>query len=172
MKRTMYAALKKWKQAEERMPFLLLGARESGKSWLLHGFGKNEFEQCIVVDFEKESREVGLINAAIEKYGLDADRILEAAGIDGIYRRYANTLVIFDEVQRNPRMFTALKYIKEDRPEAFVAASGSLMGLALKQGTRAPVGCVDVAQLFPMTFYEFLEAVEEREALAMLCSGQ
>lgn len=69
-------------------------------------------------------------------------------------------------------MFTALKYIRENVPEAHVAASGSLMGLALKTGTRAPVGCVNVARMLPMTFYEYLEAAGEHGALDMLRSGR
>ena len=68
-------------------------------------------------------------------------------------------------------MFTALKYCKEDRPDVFVAASGSLMGLALKQGTRAPVGCVHVLRMFPMSFYEFLDAMGESEILDLLLNN-
>ncbi|MBQ7609426.1 MAG: AAA family ATPase [Desulfovibrionaceae bacterium] len=171
MKRTIFSALQSWKKFPYRKPLLLVGARQTGKSWILKEFGQKEFEYCIVIDFEEDSEEARKINSVISSDGLHASKILEAAGLDGTLRRPDNTLVIFDEIQRNPRMFTCLKYISEKRPDVYVASSGSLMGLALKSGTRAPVGCVDVEYMFPMTFYEFLEAANETEALFILRNG-
>ncbi len=163
MKRAIYTKLQDWKAFEARKPLLLMGARQTGKSWILRHFGENEFDNCIVVDFEQESDVACEIAETIHKHGLHARNILAAAGIDGTTKRLDNTLIIFDEIQRNPRAFSALKYICQDCPEAHVVASGSLMGLALKTGTRTPVGYVDVQRMLPMTFYEFLEAAGEEE---------
>lgn len=172
MRRDITSVLQQWKNNNyNRKPLLLMGARQTGKSWILEDFGKNEFEHYIVIDFEKDSLAVRNIQKVIMEYGLDATLMLQAAGIDGQELRYDNTLIIFDEIQRNPRMFTALKYIQLEKPEAFVVASGSLMGLALKEGTHAPVGYVTTAHMLPMTFYEFLEAVGEKESLEMLQAG-
>ncbi len=145
-----------------------MGARQTGKSWILRNFGENEFANCLVVDFEQEAEQACEISEVVRKNGLNAKKILAAAGIDGTTRRLDNTLIVFDEIQRNPRVFTALKYICQDCPEAHVVASGSLMGLALKTGTRTPVGYVDVERMLPMTFYEFLEAAGEEEALEII----
>ncbi|MCR5813947.1 MAG: ATP-binding protein, partial [Desulfovibrio sp.] len=171
MNRTIYKNLQRWKTSAFRKPLLLIGARQTGKSCILKEFGSKEFEYCLFIDFEEETKITQKINEIILEYGLDADRILEAAGLDGTEKRPENTLIVFDEIQRNPRLFTSLKYIKEKRPDVYVAASGSLMGLALKRGTRAPVGYVNIEQMFPMTFYEFLAAAQEHEALAMLQEG-
>lgn len=146
----------------------LIGARQTGKSWILREFGEKAFDHYVLCDFEEETPRTQKISQIIAEYGLDADKILEAAGLDGTIKRTDNTLVIFDEVQRNPRLFTALKYIKEKRPDAYVVASGSLMGLALKTGARAPVGAVNILRMFPMTFYEFLEAMGEHDALSII----
>ena len=168
MNRNMLAVLKKWKNSPRRKPMLPMGARQTGKSWILREFGRREFEHVISIDFEMDSPQVQDIGEVIRRWGLDAPRLLAAAGLDGRQRRLDSTLVVCNEVQRFPRMFTALKYIRENVPEAHVAASGSLMGLALKAGTRAPVGCVNVARMLPMTFYEYLEAAGEHGALDML----
>ena len=168
MKRAIYSSLQLWKNKKRRKPLLLTGARQTGKSWILRHFGRNEFKYTIIIDFEKDTHIARKVNETIQTHGLDVTEILKTVGFDGIEKHSDNTLVVFDEIQRSPRMFTALKYFKEDRPDVYIAASGSLMGLALKKNTRAPVGCVDIIEMFPMTFYEFLEAAGETEALDMI----
>lgn len=172
MKRAIYQNLLKWKKSQNRQVLLIMGARQTGKTWILRHFGENEFEHVVCIDFEKNTKDVQKINQVIDEEGLEPTKILEAAGLDGIEKRPENTFFIFDEIQRNQRMFTALKYISEERPDVYVAASGSLMGLALHQGTHAPVGCVKTLFLFPLTFYEFLEATGEIDALTILVNQE
>jgi hypothetical protein len=97
------------------------------------------------------------------------DRILMAINIEaGVKILPEETLIIFDEVQENPRAIAALKYFYENAPEYAIVAAGSLLGVAIHEGVSFPVGKVDTIELNPLSFKEFLNAVGENGLVNVL----
>lgn len=165
MKRLFWNTLMTWKETSERKPLLVQGARQVGKTWILREFGRQEFENCILLDFAENQELRGLFTP-----NLKPQRILTDLSV------YLNrditlekTLLIFDEIQLCPEALTSLKYFCEAFPSAWICASGSLLGLGLSE-QNFPVGKVQREWLRPMCFFEFLDALGEtalREALSM-----
>lgn len=146
--------LKKWKSRKNRKPMILEGARQVGKTWLMKEFGAVEFEDVAYINFDSNSqmRELFAGDLAVE-------RII--TGLELYVGRKINaekTLLIFDEVQEVPRALSALKYFCEDAPEYHIVCAGSLLGIALHEGTSFPVGKVEFMKLYPLSFKEFLLA--------------
>ena len=164
MKRKIYDELVKWKNKHGRMPLILNGARQVGKSYILQQFGKKEFDNCIMVNLETDK-------ALVEKFeeGINPISIiqyLESAHAQRIIP--CSTLVVLDEIQANERALTSLKYFCEQAPEYHIVAAGSLLGVALNREKYSfPVGKVDEITMFPMDFEEFLWAMD-REHFADL----
>ena len=157
MQRLILNDLISWKNKKERLPLILKGARQVGKTWLLQEFGETEFEDVLYINFENTQ---GL------KEDFDGDispqRIIALLGaLHGKRIKPQETLLIFDEVQEMPRALTALKYFAETAPEYAICCAGSLLGVALHSGTSFPVGKVDFLSLQPLNFEEFLLANEE-----------
>ncbi len=163
MKRTLYQRLLQWKNDPARQPLLVQGARQVGKTYLLKEFGAKEFKQCCYINFE----EMPACKAFFES-DLKPHRILRDLGIHLEMKiDPATTLIIFDEIQECPNALTSLKYFCEHAPEYAVAAAGSLLGVKLSGG-GFPVGKVHFCQLFPMSFFEFLDAIDKSMLRAML----
>lgn len=155
MKRAIYSDLVSWKKSKNRKPLLLTGARQVGKTYVLNEFGNNEFKKCVYLNLDKEKERF----ESIFRDSIIPQEIIERLEtIIGEKIVPEETLIIFDEIQEIPRALTALKYFCEDTPEYFVAASGSLLGVALHEGTSFPVGKVDMLELEPLSFEEFVEA--------------
>jgi predicted AAA+ superfamily ATPase len=157
LKRFLMDDLIKWKSKKNRLPLVLKGARQVGKTWLLNEFGKTEFEDVLYINFE---------NAPGMKEVFDGDissqRIIDMLGALHSKRiKPEKTLLIFDEVQELPRALTSLKYFAETAPEYAICCAGSLLGVALHSGTSFPVGKVDFLSLQPLIFEEFLLAAKE-----------
>ncbi|MFT3946596.1 MAG: AAA family ATPase [Agriterribacter sp.] len=149
--------LKKWKLSNKRKPLLLLGARQVGKTFLLQKFGKTEYKQFAYVNFEHP-------NAPKNLFETDFD----AGRITTVLNAYCNlkinaedTLIVFDEIQATPKGITALKYFYENASEFHIIGAGSLLGVNIHHGESFPVGKVDFIKLYPMSFYEFLLAMNE-----------
>jgi predicted AAA+ superfamily ATPase len=153
MKRKMMRQLLQWKGEKQRLPLLLKGVRQVGKTHLLKEFAKSNFPAFHYFNFEKEK---GL--AKIFEPDLDPKRIIKDLSF---YRESPidakHDLVIFDEIQELPPALTSLKYFQEECPELYLCAAGSLLGLHLNS-TSFPVGKVTFETLRPMTFEEFLLA--------------
>jgi predicted AAA+ superfamily ATPase len=146
-----------WKLSEYRKPLILLGARQVGKTWLIQEFGKQEYRQTLYVNFEKMKAVRNLFEE-----DFDVQRILTALSV--FARKEINpddTLIVFDEIQEAAGGLTALKYFCEDAPEYHIIAAGSLLGMSLHQNTSFPVGKVDFLYLYPLSFPEFLTALDE-----------
>lgn len=156
MKRSFWNTLSRWKDSPQRKPLLLQGARQTGKTWILKTFGESEFATCILLDFAKDPALCGLFEP-----DLKPDRILTDLSVY-LNRDISltNTLLIFDEIQLCPEALTSLKYFYETYPEAWICASGSLLGIGLSE-QNFPVGKVQREWLRPMSFFEFLEALGE-----------
>lgn len=102
----------------------------------------------------------------------DISRIISAVKIE--YGRSFNpedTLIIFDEIQEAPKALASLKYFYENAPQYAIMAAGSLLGVAMHQGTSFPVGKVDFMHLYPLDFFEFVYALGEKELARLLESG-
>lgn len=154
MKREAIHQLYEWKEKKGRKPLILQGARQVGKTWLMKTFGEEAFEKYIYINFESDSRLSGLF----EK-DFDIRRILfEIQLATGIIPD-KNTLLLFDEIQEAKRGVTSLKYFYEDAPEFPVIAAGSLLGVATRQNDSFPVGKVDFLSVYPLSFWEFLNAI-------------
>jgi predicted AAA+ superfamily ATPase len=151
MKRALYAELLKWKKAPGRKPLILRGARQTGKSYLLSEFGRLEFPDVHVFDFEKNGREL----LPLFEESLDPQRLVQHLGLYQEKPIGASDLILFDEIQNCPRALTSLKYFCEDLPGQPVCAAGSLLGVAVLESAY-PVGKVTHLDLFPMSFEEFL----------------
>jgi predicted AAA+ superfamily ATPase len=155
MKRHIYAKLLAWKNSERRKPLILKGARQVGKTFILETFGKNEYKQVISLNFERTKRLDALFQT-----DLDPDHILEGIHLlTGQDPTLPDTLIIFDEVQQCPNAVTSLKYFQEQANHIHIIAAGSLFGVKLSQAIHFPVGKVSFLDLYPMSFFEFLEAL-------------
>lgn len=163
MERYAIKKLVEWKDKKNRKPLILKGARQVGKTWLMKEFGRRYFKYTAYVNFDNNR----LMKDVFDN-DYDIERILTAINIEtGTRIAPQETLIIFDEIQENPRAIAALKYFCENAPEYAIVAAGSLLGVAIHKGTLFPVGKVDTLELHPLCFREFLEAVGE-EGLAKL----
>lgn len=157
MQRKLLQQLLIWKNSPKRMPLLLEGARQVGKTYLLETIlGKEHYQNVIRVNFEKSDSELkNLFEGNIEP-----ERIISYLSMrEHQPVNQSDTLIIFDEIQEFPRALTSLKYFSENAPEYHIAATGSLLGIALHSGTSFPVGKVDRLRLYPMDLEEFYWAL-------------
>ncbi len=167
MYRIAIEKLMKWKQSKRRKPLIIEGARQVGKTWLMKEFGRQAYADTVYINFDSDSRMTELFAS-----DLDIDRLI--MGLELYAGRKIdpdNSLLIFDEVQEVPRALASLKYFCEDAPRYHIVCAGSLLGIALHQGTSFPVGKVDFLKLYPLSFKEFLMAVG-KERFAKLLDGQ
>ena len=154
MERFLMDDLVGWKNSVRRKPLVLNGARQVGKTWLLMEFGARHFESVAYVNLDNN---LGL--ASQFDVGYDLPRILLMIQAESGQRVIpGKTLVVLDEVQECPKALTSLKYFCENAPELAVAAAGSLLGITFHEGTGYPVGKVDMLDLHPLSFREFLDA--------------
>lgn len=157
MKRSAIQILKAWKASEDRKPMVLKGARQVGKTWLMKEFGKSCYENFVYFNFDEEDELKSIFEA-----NKNPQRIIELLSlIAGVKILPKKTLVVFDEVQECPEALNALKYFKENANEYHVIAAGSLLGTLLAQPKSYPVGMVNLLDIYPLTFDEYLEATDE-----------
>ncbi len=159
MERKLIQKLKKWKDDPDRMPLILQGARQVGKTWLMQEFGRRYFKSVAYFVFEKNS-----ILSNTFKTDMNVPRILETLEILAGKKITQETLIIFDEIQECPEAVTFLKYFCEQRPGYYLVSAGSYLGLAEHQGLSFPVGKVNFLTLYPLDFLEFLRAMGEELA--------
>jgi predicted AAA+ superfamily ATPase len=156
--------LVKWKNAKNRKPLIIRGARQVGKTWLMKEFGKTNYEKCAYINFDNNERMESLFSG-----NFDIERIVTALQIEaGVAIEAENTLIIFDEVQEVPRALTSLKYFCENAPQYHIVAAGSLLGVALHPGTSFPVGKVEFMDLYPLDFLEFMFAMGKDNLVKLL----
>ena len=154
MERFLMDDLVGWKNSARRKPLVLNGARQVGKTWLLMEFGARHFESVAYVNLDNN---LGL--ASQFDVGYDLPRILLMIQAESGQRVIpGKTLVVLDEVQECPKALTSLKYFCENAPELAVVAAGSPLGITFHEGTGYPVGKVDMLDLHPLSFREFLDA--------------
>lgn len=164
MYRIAIEKLLKWKQSKRRKPLIIEGARQVGKTWLMKEFGKQAYADTVYINFDSNSRMAELFAS-----DLDTERLI--MGLELYVGRKINpdnSLLIFDEVQEVPRALASLKYFYENAPQYHIICAGSLLGIALHQGTSFPVGKVDFLKLYPLSFKEFLMATDKERFAELL----
>ena len=155
MERLIIRNLIEWKNSPKRKPLILRGVRQSGKTWILREFGKEEFEDVAYLSFENNKP----LHYCFET-DMNPKRIVSELGkYRGKVIIPGKTLVIFDEIQFCPKTLTSLKYFCEELPELHIVCAGSYLGLHLSKSAGSfPVGKVDFLTLHPMNFAEYLLA--------------
>ena len=132
------------------------GARQVGKTWLMKEFGQSYYESYVYFNFDEED---GL--KSIFETNKNPHRIIELLSmISGEKILPGETLIIFDEIQECPEALNTLKYFKEKANDYHVIAAGSLLGTLLAKPKSYPVGMVNLLDIYPLTFDEFLDATD------------
>jgi len=145
-----------WKNDPARKPLILKGARQVGKTWLMEEFGKKEYASYLSFNFDEEDE-----LSSIFETNKNPQRIIELLGmLRGQKITPGETLVIFDEIQECSPALNALKYFREKANEYHVIAAGSLLGTLLASPKSFPVGQVNLMDLYPLTFDEFLAEID------------
>lgn len=156
LKRNAMQDLLNWKASEDRKPLVLRGARQVGKTWLMKEFGQNHYESSVYFNFDEEDE-----LKSIFETNKNPQRIIELLSmIAGEKILPGETLIIFDEIQECPEALNTLKYFKEKANDYHVIAAGSLLGTLLAKPKSYPVGMVNLLDIYPLAFDEFLEAVD------------
>ncbi|NCB62051.1 MAG: ATP-binding protein [Clostridia bacterium] len=167
MIRSAMEQLQKWKSKKRRKPLIIRGARQVGKTWLMKEFGRSYYENTVYINFDNNTRMQSLFEG-----DLNIERIVTGMELYAGHKIDAeNTLLIFDEVQEVPKALTALKYFNEDAPQYQIVCAGSLLGIALHQGTSFPVGKVEFLDLYPLSFFEFMTAMGKGQYVELLQEG-
>lgn len=163
MKRDILFKLENWKNNSNKKPLILTGARQVGKTWAIKEFGRTKFKNTAYIMFEKNENMRRLFDGSLAPK--DLLPFLQAESGETIT---SDTLLIFDEVQAVPNAITSLKFFQEEMPEIYLIASGSALGIAMHGNYSFPVGKVDRLHLYPMTFSEFLQAMNEEHLAELL----
>lgn len=166
MERILYKSLLKWKNDPERKPLILEGARQVGKTWLLTEFGNNEFNKLVYVNCHDTPTARQLF-----EQDLKVERIIrDVEAITGQQITVGDTLLFFDEIQEAPQGLSSLKYFCEQNRQLHVVVAGSLLGVTHRPKESFPVGKVDTLRLHPMSFVEFLWAMQKQTLSHILLS--
>lgn len=167
MKRKIEEQLRAWKnKTADRLPLIVNGARQVGKTYILRKFGEEQFKNVVYINLETNLTIASYFNDNIAPERLL--RYLEASTGERIIPE--ETLIIFDEIQSCERALTALKYFCEETPEYHIAAAGSLLGVAInRQHYSFPVGKVETLTLYPLDFEEYLWARDQELLSEEIC---
>jgi uncharacterized protein len=156
--------LEKWRLKNGRKPLVLRGARQVGKTYAVLLFAKRHFENLVHINLEKaEHYELFKETDTVAEFEKITDVIFKKKIISG------ETLVFIDEIQNTPNLIALLRFFYEERPDLHVIAAGSLLEVKIKnEGLSMPVGRVEYAYVYPLTFFEFLGAIGESRLLDFL----
>lgn len=159
IERDIMASIKRWKDQSVRKPILLKGARQIGKSWLMEEFGRRNFKYYAKFDFDEnpELRQIFQVSK-------DPQRIMKELSLfTDVPLEPGKTLIVFDEIQECEEALNSLKYFREKMPDIHIISAGSLLGVAVKKkNMKVPVGQVDIINMHPITFREFLRAADKK----------
>lgn len=154
MKRNAIQDMVDWKNDPQRKPLVLRGARQVGKTWLMKEFGQTYYKNYVYFNFEEDEK-----LKTIFKSNKNPNRIIELLSlIVGKKIVPEQTLVIFDEIQECPEALNSLKYFEEEANEYHIIAAGSLLGTLLATPKSYPVGKINLLDIYPLSFDEFLQA--------------
>lgn len=157
MKRSLMHQLQAWKTAVHRKPMLVMGARQVGKTTLLRTFGQEHYHNTVELNFDDQPQLKQLFERDLKPERIIRDISLEcnAEIIPG------KTLLFFDEIQECPNALNSLKYFRENANNYHICGAGSLLGVKLAHTKGFPVGQVHFEKLYPLNFFEFLDALDQ-----------
>ena len=167
MYRKIEEDLKTWKN-DYKMPFMLVGARQTGKTYILNEFCKNNFTNYIYINLDKEEEITEIFENSI-----DPDVIIEKIEIlKNVNILAEDTVIFFDEIQVSERAITSLKYFCESEKPYKIVCAGSLLGVKINRFKSSfPVGKVTIKYLYPMDFEEYLIALGEEKLINEIKNG-
>jgi uncharacterized protein len=151
MERALQNVLQSWKNAPNRLPLIIQGARQVGKTYLMKWFGQTHFKNYAYFNFEERPELKDFFTS-----NKDVVRIINSLSLISGVPVNAETLLIFDEIQECPEALNTLKYFAEKKPEIPIVCAGSLLGIVLNSGNSFPVGKVAFMTLYPLSFREVL----------------
>ena len=165
MEREIYANLLNWKKTNIKMPYMLVGARQTGKTYVLTEFCKKEFKNYLYLNLDNMEK----IAQVFEETMIPEEIIENIESILNINIEIEDTIIFLDEIQVSERAISSLKYFCEnDKPYKIVCA-GSLLGVKINRFKSSfPVGKVWIDYLYPMNFSEFLKAIGEEKILGLI----
>ena len=165
MKRKLYNNLLKWKKENVKMPYMLIGARQTGKTYILEEFCKKEFENYVYINLDSMES----MKEVFEKTIIPEQIITNIEAILNIDIDIEKTIIFIDEIQVSEKAISALKYFCESEKEYKIVCAGSLLGVKINRFKSSfPVGKVWIEYLYPMDFEEFLMAINEEKLLEMI----
>lgn len=165
MERKLYHNLLYWKNNKIKTPYMLIGARQTGKTYILTEFCKNEFENYIYLNLDNMEE----IRQIFEQTINPEEIIKNIEGILKIDININNTIIFIDEIQTSERAISSLKYFCESENEYKIVVAGSLLGVKINRFKSSfPVGKVWIDYLYPMDFEEFLKAIDEIKLLEII----
>ncbi|KFI55199.1 hypothetical protein BCAL_1217 [Bifidobacterium callitrichos DSM 23973] len=165
MKRDVMGQLESWSKSRHRLPLILCGARQVGKTYVLKELGSTRYDSCAYLNLMDESTH------AVFAPGYDARQVLENIEVfTGVKIVPGRTLVVIDEIQEVPSAITLMKAFAENTPEQHIAAAGSYLGLSYHAGRSFPVGKIDSIDMYPLSFIEFLRACGQDVLADIVCS--
>ena len=157
MERKLYKYLLEWKENNINMPLMVIGARQVGKTYTIKEFCENEFKNYVYINLFEEENIVEMFKQKIsitEKIQLLKIMIKNTKKIDIDFEK---TPIFFDEIQESEEIISTLKYFNESEIPYKILCAGSLLGVKLNRMKKAfPVGKVDMVNMYPMDFEEFL----------------
>lgn len=156
MKRTAIKELIDWKNRPNHKPMIIRGARQVGKTWLMKEFAETNYNDYVYVNFDDNES-----FSTLFEHDFDIQRIISILEISSGKKINENTLLIFDEIQEARRGISSLKYFYEKAPQLNIIVAGSLLGLSMRNQDSFPVGKVEFMDLYPLSFQEFLMALNE-----------
>ncbi len=169
MERKIYKELLEWKDKNIEMPLMVIGARQVGKTHIINEFCKNQFQKYVYINLFDEQNIVELFSrkiSIVEKIRTLKVIIKNTKNID---IDFENTIIFFDEIQESEDLISSLKYFNESEVPYKIICAGSLLGVKLKRMTKAfPVGKVDMLNMYPMDFEEFLLAISGKDIIEMI----
>lgn len=164
MKRDIYLDLEEWKKSYRRKPLILNGARQVGKTYSLKYFGTTSYGKMAYLNFEKDEK-----LSEYFKDTLDPKQLIKILSIHTeVDIEAKNTLLIFDEIQECPKALNSLKYFCEEAGDYHVVAAGSLLDVKTAKEKGFPVGKVNFLHLYPLSFFEFLSAINQEKLRTFL----
>jgi hypothetical protein len=167
MNRTIEKHFVAWKDGRNRLPLLVRGARQVGKSYIIESFGKKHFENLVTIDFDLYPHFADCFSGDLNPKRL----VAEISVLSGQEIVAGKTLLFLDEIQQCPRAIQSLRYFHEKMPSLHVIGAGSLLEFALSaEEMRMPVGRIQYLFLYPLSFAEFLDASGQSQAVDRIVS--
>lgn len=165
MKRDLYKDLLNWKNNNIKQPYMLVGARQTGKTYIIEEFCKNEFENYVYLNLDN----METVKDIFEKTLIPEEIILNIEALLNIDINIEKTIIFIDEIQVSERAISSLKYFCESEKTYKIITAGSLLGVKINRFKSSfPVGKVWIDYLYPMNFKEFLEAIGEEKLLKII----